>query len=144
MNTIKNTYDKLKRKIALINNNQGDVNNKNIELYENNFKEALENDLNTSNALTVLYDVIKDNTLTNNEKITLITKFDQVLSLDLLSSNTKEISEIDEKYINDMINKRNEAKKEKNYNLADQIRDELLQKGIILIDTREGTKFKVE
>ena len=43
-----------------------------------------------------------------------------------------------------MINKRNEAKKEKNYNLADQIRDELLQKGIILIDTREGTKFKVE
>ena len=144
MDTIKNTYDKLKRKIALINNNQGDVNNKNIELYENNFKEALENDLNTSNALTVLYDVIKDNTLTNNEKITLITKFDQVLSLDLLSSNTKEISEIDEKYINDMINKRNEAKKEKNYNLADQIRDELLQKGIVLIDTREGTKFKVE
>lgn len=144
MDTIKNTYDKLKRKIALINNNQGDVNNKNIELYENNFKEALENDLNTSNALTVLYDVIKDNTLTNNEKITLIKKFDQVLSLDLLSSNTKEISEIDEKYINDMINKRNEAKKEKNYNLADQIRDELLQKGIVLIDTREGTKFKVE
>ena len=144
MDTIKNTYDKLKRKIALINNNQGDVNNKNIELYENNFKEALENDLNTSNALTVLYDVIKDNTLTNNEKITLITKFDQVLSLDLLSSNTKEISEIDEKYINDMINKRNEAKKEKNYNLADQIRDELLQKGIVLIDTREGTNFKVE
>lgn len=88
--------------------------------------------------------IIKDNTLTNNEKITLITKFDQVLSLDLLSSNTKEISEIDEKYINDMINKRNEAKKEKNYNLADQIRDELLQKGIVLIDTREGTKFKVE
>ena len=43
-----------------------------------------------------------------------------------------------------MINKRNEAKKEKNYNLADQIRDELLQKGIVLIDTREGTKFKVE
>ena len=144
MDIIKNTYDKLKRKIALINNNQGDVNNKNIELYENNFKEALENDLNTSNALTVLYDVIKDNTLTNNEKITLITKFDQVLSLDLLSSNTKEISEIDEKYINDMINKRNEAKKEKNYNLADQIRDELLQKGIVLIDTREGTKFQVE
>ena len=43
-----------------------------------------------------------------------------------------------------MINKRNEAKKEKNYNLADQIRDELLQKGIVLIDTREGTNFKVE
>ena len=67
--------------------------------------------------------------------------FDKVLSLDLL----KEDSASDElvSYINEMIEKRKEAKANKDFSLADKIRDELLEKGIILKDTREGTTFEV-
>ena len=55
------------------------------------FKEALSYDLNTSNALTVLYDLLKDNETNNNTKLELIKEFDTVLSLDLLKDNTNEI-----------------------------------------------------
>ena len=48
-----------------------------------------------------------------------------------------------ELYINDMISKRNDAKKNKDYELADKIRNELLEKGIVLKDTREGTIFEI-
>ena len=136
-------YNKLKRRITNLSF-EGTVDKEKVKIYHDKFGDNLENDLNTSSCITLLYDVLKDNSINDKTKREIIDDFDQVLSLDLLSSNTKEISEIDVKYINDMINKRNEAKKEKNYNLADQIRDELLQKGIVLIDTREGTKFKVE
>ena len=53
-------------------------------------------------------------------------------------TNTEDVS-----YINKMIEKRTEAKKNKNYELADSIRNELLEKGIILKDTREGTTYEV-
>ena len=59
--------------------------------------------------------------------------------------NKKE-TEIDkdlEAYINEMIDKRNLAKKDRNFALADQIRDELKEKGILIKDTREGTIYEL-
>ncbi|MBP5772921.1 MAG: cysteine--tRNA ligase, partial [Eubacterium sp.] len=53
----------------------------------------------------------------------------------------EEESQGDEDYINEMIEKRAQAKKDKDFALADSIRDELLEKGIVLEDTREGTKW---
>ena len=53
-------------------------------------------------------------------------------------------ADIDEAYILEMIEKRNQAKMEKNYAEADKIRDELEKSGIILLDTRDGTKFEVK
>lgn len=145
MDAMKNTYDKLKRKINMIHYDKNEtIDTNKTEKYKSKFKEALENDLNTSNALTILYEVVKDEKLTSSEKIFLIKDFDQVLSLNLLDNHKEQISEKLKKYIEDMIAKRNQAKKEKNYILADQIRDELLNKGINLIDTREGTKFEIE
>ena len=66
---------------------------------------------------------------------------DKVLSLDLLK---KEEVNIDEEYIKDMIQKRNIAKEQKDYNTADKIREELERNGIILKDTREGTIYEVK
>ena len=65
---------------------------------------------------------------------------DKVLSLDLLKN--EEIN-LDEAYIQEMIEKRNIAKQNKDYALADSIRSELEEKGIILKDTREGTIYEV-
>ena len=83
-------------------------------------------------------------TINNNTKLYLIEKFDEVLSLDLLKENTKlnQDNDMDE-YILAKIEERNNAKKEKNYALADQIRDELANKGIILKDSREGTTYEI-
>ena len=75
-------------------------------------------------------------------KYALIKNWDQVLSLDLVSS--KEIDEELESYILQKIAERDEAKKEKNFELADPIREELLQKNIVLKDTREGTIFEIQ
>ena len=74
-------------------------------------------------------------------KYKLVHDFDKVLSLDLLKENTKKVD--DEEEILHKINLRNEAKKNKDYQKADEIREELLKKGIVLKDTREGTIYEV-
>ena len=136
------SYEKLLNKIKSIKENKnGEVNEENVKIFKDKFKEALENDLNTSLALTTLYDVLKSD-LNNNEKLYLIEDFDKVLSLDLLKENS--VTEELKKYIEEKIEERNIAKKEKNYELADKIREELLEKNIIIKDTREGTKYEVK
>ena len=136
-----NTYDKLISKIKSINEDSSEVDKALFEKYNNMFKETLCDNLNTSNSLTVLYDVLKSD-LNNNTKLALIKSFDKVLSLDLI----KEEKHDDElvAYIEDMISKRSNAKKEGNYELADSIRNELLEKGIVLKDTREGTIYEIK
>ena len=89
-----------------------------------------------------MYDVLKDDSLSNKEKIEITQKFDNVLSLNLLSSSGNTIDNKLEKYILEMIEKRNAAKKNRNYEEADLIRNQLLEKGIILKDGRDGTTFE--
>jgi len=141
-----NSYNKLLNKIKTIKKDKEEINQEEFNKYNNLFKKSLEDNLNTSNAITVLYDVLKSN-INNNTKLSLIESFDKVLSLDLLKENNNEKnSNIDEdlvKYINEMIEKRIEAKKNKDFALADSIREELLNKGIVLKDTREGTIYEV-
>jgi len=67
-----------------------------------------------------------------------------VLSLDLLKEEKVEVDSELLEYINSMINKRNEAKQNKDYALADQIRNELEEKGILIKDTREGTIYELK
>ena len=144
MDNTKKIYEKLLNRIKQIKENKdGELDFDIINKYDEQFKEAISNDLNTSLALTTLYAVIKDQ-INNNTKLYLIEKFDEVLSLDLLTENTKlnQDNDMDE-YILAKIEERNNAKKEKNYALADQIRDELANKGIILKDSREGTTYEI-
>lgn len=136
-----NAYNKLKNKIKNIKENpEGNIDQKTITQYQNKFKEAFENDMNTSSMLTTLYDVIKDDT-NNNTKLYLIEDFDKVLSLNLLKE--EKISKQLEDYIKEKLEARNKAKEAKNYQLADEIRDELLTQNIIIKDTKEGTKFEI-
>ena len=134
-----NAYLKLLNKISNLKED-GEVDKNKFEEYDNKFKSYLENDLGTSNAITLIYDLLKDDNLNNSTKLELIKSWDTVLSLDLIKESNKEIK--DDSYILEMIEKRNEAKKNKDFALADSIRDELLQKGIMLVDTREGTTYK--
>ena len=117
------------------------VDQKEYEKWDNEFKKCLEDDLNTANAITVLYDLLKSN-LNDDTKYHLISAWDEVLSLDLLKKESPKID--NEEYILNKIKERDQAKKEKNYAVADAIREELLTKGIILKDTREGTVYELK
>ena len=135
-------YRKLKNKILSLKSDNV-INNDDFEKYNDKFKAALNNNLNTSMCLTIIYELLKDESVNNSTKIKLIENFDMVLSLDLLISDKEEVSADLASYIDEMIEKRNLAKKDKNYVLADKIRNELLEKGIVLKDSREGTSFEI-
>ena len=145
------TLFKLRNKIKSIDKD-GELQEKEFDEYKKKFSLELENDLNTSNALSVLYEVLKDNNLNGNSKLELVKDFDSVLSLNLTKENPKkkvvvkeEVNEekrVDDKFIEDKINERQKAKDNKDYQEADKIRDELLSLGIKLIDTKEGTTYE--
>lgn len=133
------TLKKLRSRIFSILR-EGEVQSHYIASYQDKFKKELEDDLNTANALSVLYEVLKDNQLSGMSKLTLIEDFDQVLSLDLIQEK-KSVS--NEDFILEQIKRRAEAKKSRDFILADKIRDDLLQQGIRLIDGREGTTYEI-
>ena len=136
------TLQKLKKKIVSLST-EGDVDTSKFDLYKNKFIEEISNDLNTSNALTVMYDLLKDNEVNDVTKRSLIEDFDKVFSLDLLKEESKDIDSDLVKEIEEKIKERAEAKKDKDFKLADSIRDELLAKGVKLIDSREGTTYEL-
>lgn len=139
-------YKKLIQKIDAIKQNAtGEVQPNKVNEYKEKFASALCNDLNTSLALTALYDVLKDEDISNATKLYLIEDFDKVLSLDLLK-DTPIQNELDndlKNYIEEKIAERLQAKKDKNYALADEIRNELAKKGITLKDTPLGTEYSL-
>lgn len=140
MDNVKAAYDKLLKKIASIEKT-GNIQKEEMKTYEEAFASAIGSDINTSQALTVVYDVLKSD-LNGNSKRALLEKFDAVLSLDLVKEAESEA--VDEKlaaFAEEKIAQRNAARKEKDFATADAIRQELLEKGIEIKDTREGTTW---
>jgi cysteinyl-tRNA synthetase len=152
-------YNKLISKIAAVKNDGSAVVAEDFEKGKAIFTEALDNDLNTSMAVTAIYDCLKMRT-TAATKLALIEDFDKVLSLSLIKAasvlnteaeNSKVDGDADKPavsdellaYINERIEARRQAKLAKNYAEADAIRAELLSKGITLIDKKDGTDFSV-
>ncbi len=138
-------YDKLVKKIGTLDRN-GTVEQAKFDEYRAKFEAALCDDLNSSMAITVLYDMLKDD-ISDATKYALAESFDEVLSLNLTTAYAaKETGNgVDaelESYVLAKIEERKAAKKEKDFAKADAIRNELLEKGIVLEDTREGVKWK--
>lgn len=136
LDSAENAYLKLKNKVLRLNN-KNDILSNDYDKYKDEFKKAMDNDLNTSLALTSIYNVLKSD-MNDYTKFKLISEFDTVLSLDLTINEEVNIDEEVEK----LIEERNNAKKNKDYAKADKIREELMNMGIKIIDTREGTKFE--
>ena len=138
------TYKKLKKRIANLEKD-GVVDTNAVAEYKEKFVEAVGNDVNTSMGVTLIYDVLKSD-LNGATKRAIIDSYDYVLSLDLLKEDvSEEESGVDaelEAYVLAKIEERKAAKKAKDFALADAIRNELLEQGIILKDTREGVKWE--
>ena len=147
MDNVKAAYDKLKKQVARIASESAgqSVDEKVFNEYKEKFIDTLGNDLNTSSAITLLYEVLKAD-CNNATKKAVIESFDEVLNLDLLKEEVADKPAVDaelEAYILERIEARKEAKKNKDFATADAIREELAGKGITIKDTREGTVWSL-
>ncbi len=143
-------YDKLIAKIATLNPDSGEaVDEAALQSMKDRFTKAMDGDLNTSLAVTALYDVLKAKT-NDATKLAALADFDNVMSLDLLAhaekvrqeSRAQEAAEETDPEIDALVLQRTEAKKAKNWAEADRIRDELKARGISIIDTPQGAKWR--
>ena len=116
------------------------------EKYNERYNEAMDDDFNTADAISVIFELVKfinTNTNENSSKEFVESLLKQLTTLaDICGLILERKEEMLDQEIEDMIAARQAARKEKNFKLADEIRDTLLQKGIILEDTREGVKWK--
>ena len=143
LDNVAQAYDKLIKRVASLNK-EGEVDRKAFAEYREKFEAALCDDFNTSMAITVLYDVLKAE-ISDATKFALAESFDEVLSLKLTTAVAEKAESVDGElatYVEGKIAERAQAKKDKNFALADAIRAELLEKGIVLKDTREGTLWE--
>ena len=138
-------YNKLAAKIATLFGDSSAVDKAAFDSLKAGFTEAMDNDLNTAQAVTAVYDVLKADA-TNATKLALIEDFDKVLSIGLIEAakklaenNSSAEGDIPEE-IAKLIEERKEARKAKNFALADEIRDKIAEMGYVITETREGTK----
>jgi cysteinyl-tRNA synthetase len=130
-------YRKLKNEIGSLQQSaskkegEGDTNS-----YSSQFKTALSNDLQTPQALAVLFTMMKSD-ISSGEKLKLITEFDAVLGLKLLEADTKMPEPIPDD-IQKLAQERAEAKQQKNFARADELRVELNRLGYAVKDSKEG------
>mgnify|MGYP000933505296 CR=1 FL=1 len=164
LDNAKAAFDKLVARVTALTG-AGEVDEAAAETYKSAFKEALGNDLNTSLAVTCLYDVLKAKDLNDAGKLALIADFDTVLGLDLLRKAEEKRAKLadmgrvestlvsgasveltitgeGDPEIDALLVRRAEAKRAKNWAEADRIRDELKQQGIEVTDVPGGAVWK--
>ncbi len=136
-----NAYLKLKARIARLNKEENEFDQEAFDKFKQQFISAMDDNFNTSLALTTIYDVLKDD-MNDYTKLKLIEDFDRVLSLDLTKEEEKAKADNEEEILK-LIEERANAKKNKDFATADKIRDDLMSQGIRLIDTKEGTTYEI-
>lgn len=136
-------YDKLKKVVGKLER-EGEADQAEFEKYKAKFLDALNNDLNTSMAITVLYEVLKAD-ISDKTKVSLVESFEEVLSLGLLDAEEEAPAGEEDKeleaFVLAKIEERAQAKKAKDFAKADEIRNMLLEKGVVIKDTREGVEW---
>ncbi|MFH1682484.1 MAG: cysteine--tRNA ligase, partial [Candidatus Woesearchaeota archaeon] len=137
----RNAHNKLKERVLEIKSSKETKNNKKIiERYEQQFLEEVNNDLNTPQALATLWEVLKDESLSDNEKYNLILDFDRVLGLGLDKVKTEKISP----EVLRLAKERETARKNKEWSKSDLLRDKIKKMGYLVEDSPEGFKIRRE
>ncbi|SHI14513.1 cysteine--tRNA ligase [Sporanaerobacter acetigenes] len=116
-----------------------------INKYKFEFIQSMEDDLNTADSIASLFEIIKVANSNFNEKSSknlIKYTYDVLLELSAILGILSKTDELLDEEIIELIQKRSEARANKDYKLADEIRDELKNKGIIIEDTKEGVKWK--
>jgi cysteinyl-tRNA synthetase len=116
------------------------------DILRDKFNEAMEDDFNTADAIAAIFELVKlanVNSNTDNSREFITNMKDMIVSLcDIIGIIAKKEEEILPEEIERLIEERQVARKNKDFAKSDQIRDALLEKGIVLEDTREGVKWR--
>ncbi|MBW4827821.1 MAG: cysteine--tRNA ligase [Clostridiaceae bacterium] len=116
-----------------------------IDGFKTDFKKSMEDDLNTADGIASLFEIVKTSNTKLNEKSSkklIKHSYDALMELSEVLGILSKEEEILEEEIVELIEKRSEARKNKDFKLADSIRDKLKGKGIIIEDTKDGVKWK--
>ena len=152
LDNAKVAYEKLLARIAKLDAKDGAVDTAKFEELRRDFTDALDNDINSSLAVTALYNALKADA-NDATKLALVADYDRVLSLNLIeqaaryaaagdSANGSAPDDEFAKAVGVALEQRTAAKKAKNFAEADRIRDELKAMGIEIIDTPQGSKWR--
>ncbi len=141
-------YQKLVAKVAcVLDGKGGNVDKAKYDELIKGFRDALDGDINTAQAITAVYDVLKSDA-DNATKYKLIEDMDYVLSVGLIAAAEKSVkskenaaSDIPDE-INELVKQRAEARKAKDFAKADEIRAKITEKGWIVEETRQGTVIR--
>lgn len=143
-----NSLNKLKNRVSVILkavNETETIDNQKMDDFKEKFATELSDDLNIANAVTVLFDVLKDAELNSKEKVSLIEDFDKVLCLDLFKEEVAAVrTDLDVDLINKLIAERTEARKNKEWAKSDEIRNKLAEMNIEIVDTKDGATWKTK
>lgn len=119
---------------------------KEAEAFAAKFDEAMDDDFNTADAIAAVFELVKyanSSVSSANTKAFIAAVREEIIALcDILGIIAQEKEELLDEEIEKLIEERQAARKAKNFARADEIRNELLEKGITLLDTREGVKWK--
>lgn len=117
-----------------------------LDEHQRRFNEAMENDFNTADAVSVIFDIVKlanSNLTANSSYILMKAVYDRILLLcDVLGIEVRKEEEMLDEEIEQLIEERQAARKNRDFARADEIRNLLTEKGILLEDTREGVRWK--
>lgn len=146
-----NAKERVEFIISKLNDNAENADELKLEEELNSFRqrfiEAMDDDLNTADALSIIFELARFMNSNVNENSTkefankVLGEFNELTGV-LNVVNKKHEEDMLDKEIEALIQKRTDAKKNKDFKLADEIRNELLEKGIVLEDTRQGVKWR--
>ena len=146
-----NAKERVEFIISKLNDNAENADELKLEEELNSFRqrfiEAMDDDLNTADALSIVFELARFMNSNVNENATkefankVLGEFNELTGVLNIVNKKHEEDMLDEE-IEALIQKRTDAKKNKDFKLADEIRNELLEKGIVLEDTRQGVKWR--
>lgn len=129
--------NKIHTKLEEFKENSSESNEKNLIEAREKFTKFINDDLDTPRALALIWEIIKDNNISPLDKKTLILDFDKILGLDLDKKNTVTFP----KEIEELIEKRNKARENKDWETSDKLRKDIENMGFEVKDTTEDTKI---
>ena len=133
----KNSRQRLNNIVEKIRNPKSEIRkNEQMSKYQNEFKKRIFDDLDLPGGLAVVWEMMRDDKVSNEEKISNTAEFDRVLGLDLLEQKEEKIPQ----EVMELVKKRDQARENKNYLESDNLRKEIESKGYVVEDTGSGSK----
>lgn len=138
------SYLNLKKIIKNVSLESSNFNQKDADNYDQKILDSLLDDLNVPKAIGIIWDLVQDKNIGSENKLSILRKYDEILSLNLLDfSDLEEKIEIPQEII-DLANERLNAKKNKNFAESDRIRALVIEKGFEIRDTKDGFEIALK